>query len=52
MKVFIINKDVNFYKIGSNTIISIIQNVITISISVKIWDSWNLKWFSTFFQYF
>jgi len=43
MKVFIINKGVNLYKIGSNTRISIIQNVIIINISVKFRDSFNLK---------
>ena len=35
MTVVITNKDVNFYKIISNTRISIIQNVITNNVSVK-----------------
>jgi len=52
MMVFFKNKDDNFYKIIKNIRISIIQNVITIKVSVKIWDSGNLKWFSTFFSIF
>ena len=43
MMVFTRNKDVNFDKIISNTRLSIIQNVITINVSVKIRDSVNLK---------
>jgi len=52
MTVFVKNKDDNFYKIIKNISISIIQNVISVKVSVKIWDSWNLKWFSIFFPYF
>jgi len=52
MSVFIKNKDDNFYKITVNTRISVIQNVITVNVSVKIWDSGNLKWFSIIFPYF
>ena len=47
---FLKNKDDNFYKIIVNTRISVIQNVIAINVSVKIWDSGNLKWFSIFFS--
>jgi len=43
MTVFFKNKDDNFYKIINNIRITIIQNVITIKVSVKIWDSGNLK---------
>jgi len=50
--VLFIKKDDNFYKIIRNTWISVFSNDITINVSVKIWDSQNLKWFHIFFQYF